>query len=96
MAAKAERGADLPQWFLDEPVPDDGTRFVVAAFWELTTERAIGMAMGQIPGSRIVEYAARKGLPEGMMALFTACVRACDDAYLEWVAKRRERQAKKA
>lgn len=81
----------LPQWFLDEPVADPGTRLVVDAFWELTTERAVGMALGQIPQSRIDDYGARLGLSRGMMALFTAAIRTCDDAYLSWAAKRRER-----
>lgn len=91
VTAKLERGAPLPQWYLDEPVASSGTRLILDAFWELTTERAVGMALGQIPQSRIDAYGARLGLSRGMMGLFSAAIRTCDDAYLGWAAKRRER-----
>lgn len=97
MAARLERDAraPLPQWFLDEPVPDDGTKLVVAAFWELSTERSIGWVPGQIPQSRIEAYGVKKGLPDAIMGLFSAAVRACDDSYLEWISKRRASSAEK-
>jgi hypothetical protein len=93
---KLARGAPPPQWWLDEPVPDDATRFIVEAFWILSTERHVGMALGHIPDSFLVAYAERKGVTPAMMVAFRAAIRAADACYLDWAARRRERAEKKA
>lgn len=90
VGAKAERGVALPEWYVREPIPSESTRFYIEAFWDLTTERAIGIVMGQIPSSRLRSYARRNGLQGGSMMLFRAVLRALDDAYLKHAAKRRK------
>lgn len=92
MAAKAERGAPLPEWYLEEPLAGDATRFVVAAFWELSTERYMGWVPGYIPQHRIDDYAERKGVLPGMMTVFTAAVRTCDEEYLSSLTRKRGRR----
>lgn len=87
---KAARGAPVPQWFMDEPIASDGMLILSEAFWELTTERQVGMALGEIPGSQIVAYAERKGVSAAMMGLFKDAIRAMDDTYLGWVEHRRQ------
>lgn len=69
-------------------MPSDATRFYLASFWELSTERQVGQVLGQIPETRVREHAARAGLSDGNMTLFRAVIRALDGAYLEWASKR--------
>jgi hypothetical protein len=53
------------------------------AFRELSTDRQIGMATGQIPSGAIDRYAMRHGLDDpDEFELFTQCVRAMDAVYL--------------
>lgn len=69
------------------------------AFWSLSTERQLGMAIGPIPVSKITEYAAKARLEFDTMDLFVAVLRAMDGAYLEWAMdeqkKARERASNK-
>jgi len=98
VASKAARDPNypVPAWYAAEPVPDEGTRMVVASFRDLSTERPIGLVPGYIPLSRIEDYAARRGVPACMMAIFTAAVRACDEEFLAWASRRRERASGKS
>jgi len=57
----------------------------LAAFWELGTERQIGMSIGPIPHSAIVAYADRRGWHDE--ALFLDCIRAMDGVFLDYMAK---------
>ena len=77
-------------------MPDEGTRVVVGAFWELSTERPIGWVPGYIPQSAITAWAVQHGLEDGMLGLFTAAVRSCDDEYLSWATRRRSASAPSA
>lgn len=52
------------------------------AFWELSTERQVGMSPGPIPGSAIRDYAASD---QGYnAACFSQIIRSMDDFYLSW------------
>ena len=54
------------------------------AFWELHTDRPIGMQVGSIPFTAILTYAQWSDITEaGEFDLFLACIRAMDRAYLE-------------
>lgn len=61
------------------------------AFWDLSTERQIGFALGPIPGSKLDAYGHSRGLDSDNMDLFRAVTRMLDDAYLKWA---QEQQAK--
>lgn len=86
--------APIPSWVLAEPIPDDFTRWIVAAFWALSTERHVGMALGHVPDSAVRAWAEREGVLPGNMALVSAVVRALDSEYLEHVQRRTERLTK--
>lgn len=51
-----------------------------SAFWELNTERQVGMSPGPIPGSAIREFAA---IEQGTnAATFSQIIRSMDEVYL--------------
>jgi hypothetical protein len=52
-----------------------------SAFWELSTERQIGMGMGPIPWSKIRSYFAEDGFCGGDLEWATALIRKMDNAY---------------
>lgn len=79
----AELGRDLPAGYLRRPeVEPEGIPYW-DAFWELSTDRQVGMGTGPIPFSALDRYADRFGLsaPDDFDR-FRAIVRAMDDAYL--------------
>ncbi len=75
-----------------------GEDFYLQAFWSLSTERQMGMAMGPIPQSAIIAYGLRAELDSDTMGLFEAVIRSLDAAYIDWALqeqkKARERAAK--
>lgn len=77
----------LPQWFLDQPVIPEGAEFFYNAFWDLSTERQIGMGLGPIPTSRIDERAREAGLDYDTALMFRQVIRAMDTAYLKEAQK---------
>lgn len=53
------------------------------AFWELSTERQLGMAVGPIPRSKIREYASNElGLQGDALDRAITIIRKADDAYV--------------
>jgi len=90
-----ERGLSPPAWFDDAPDILPGHEFFLKAFWELSTERQIGFAIGPIPVSRVRTYAAQNGLDEQSTELLVHVVRSMDGAYLKWVADERRKKAEK-
>jgi hypothetical protein len=64
-----------------------GTLEWLNAFWELSTDRQIGMGVGAIPASAITEWAARAGLDDIEAESFRSCIRAMDRAYLDFANK---------
>jgi len=52
----AERGREAPADFYDRPEIALHLAWLWDAFWELGTERQLGMTVGPIPGSKIREY----------------------------------------
>ena len=69
----------------EEPAPIPLQGFYLRVFWELSTERQLGMAMGPIPHSKIIEYGSRRGFGPGMMRLLEGAMRAMDRVYTTWV-----------
>jgi hypothetical protein len=78
----AERGREAPAAFYDRPEIEPHLTWLWNAFWELSTERQIGMAIGSIPVSKIREYLRDEMEltgPEYDRA--RAIIRRVDDAY---------------
>lgn len=62
-----------------------------SAFWDLNTDRPVGMGVGPIPFGAIDRYADRYGIADiDEFDAFRELIRAMDDAYLSWSAKRRK------
>lgn len=80
-AAHANGGREVPP-HLWPPEVMPGTQPWLDEFWELSTERQIGMAAGPIPRSAIAEAAER--YPPKERVIFKAVMRALDS---EWMGK---------
>lgn len=74
-----EKGRTIPER-LWPPDVWPGAELWLEAFWELGTERQIGMAVGPIPASAIRAYTA--GWPEDEAERFRLVIRRLDAAYL--------------
>jgi len=63
------------------------------SFWEVGTERSFGMAPGPIPRSAIVQYCEDEGIwdPSDRI-IFMRYIRAMDSAYLNALAKQRDKE----
>lgn len=55
----------------------------LAAFWDLHTDRQIGMAAGPIPGAAIDRWVAMGRVHPAEADHFRRCMRACDEAWRE-------------
>ena len=78
-----------------------GDEFYQEAFRELSTCRDVGMGLGEIPWTAIIEYAEKERLDDDGTLLLRKVMRGMDTAYLKWHAdeaekerKRRERESK--
>jgi len=89
-----ERGQPPPSWYEEEPACPPGLEVYMGAFWELSTERAIGFSVGQIPVSKIEEYGERRGYDPITLNIFKQMIRTMDAAYLTWLTNEREKKAK--
>lgn len=62
-------------------------------FWQLSTERQIGMGVGPIPFSAIARHV--QGWRYDDADMFAECIKAMDTAYLELAAKKPEERGQK-
>lgn len=63
------------------------------AFDDLKTERSIGMGLGAIPWSKIVQYGDRVGLDGPNTDNFVIIIKAMDTAYLTWHQKESDKKS---
>lgn len=85
------RNQKVPDWVGERPDLEPGDEFFLRAFWDLSTERAIGMSLGPIPTSRLDSYGHAKGLDSDTMELFRVVIRMLDDTYLKWATDQQKR-----
>lgn len=85
----------LPEWATAEfeVLPCD--EFYIQAFNDLSTCRNFGFGPGPIPWKDIVSYADRAGLDEDLVPGFVTIIRALDNAWLGWEAKKKEKPEEK-
>lgn len=76
-------GRKVPDAFKAQPRVRPHLLVVWDGFWELNTERQIGMVLGPIPGSAIRAYAHDAGLHGSAAETFRALIRALDADYLK-------------
>lgn len=87
----AERGRNAPDAFYDRSEVDPHLTWLWAAFWELGTERQLGMSVGPIPGSKIREYLRDEMELTGVeYDRAKAIIRKADDAYLGMLNRRKD------
>lgn len=94
IAVQVERGQEPPKWFDEEPSLAPGEDFYLRAFWDLDSERQVGMSLGRIPRSKAEDYAGGKGLDSAMMDVFWVVIQRMDAEYLEWVQKEQDKKSK--
>jgi hypothetical protein len=82
----------LPPTMQNKPELLAGLEFYWRAFWELSTDRDIGMAEGPIPWTAMNQYAARYDVQGDEFDRFVLLIKAMDSVYIE----RRSAQHKKA
>lgn len=83
-AARKKRRA-LPDWYLDEPEPVEGSGFFIDAFRDLSTCRL--NPDGPIPWSAVALYADKKELDPDVADLLWSVIRKMDQAERKWIAE---------
>lgn len=80
-----DEGKPIPPEAIEPPpsFDPDIDRWILCAFYDLSTCRAVGMATGPIPWTAIVAYADRAGLAGATAAAFVEVIRVMDQGYLE-------------
>lgn len=68
-----------------------GDEFYIKAFFDLSTERQLGMNVGPIPWSNILAYASYSGLEADMIDVFIYTIREMDAAYLNRIAEKQKK-----
>jgi hypothetical protein len=93
----AERGREAPEAFYERPEIAPHLALIWDAFWELGTERQLGMSVGPIPGSKIREYVRHElGLHGAEYDRATAIIRKADNAWLGMLNARKGDEPKLA
>jgi hypothetical protein len=85
--AAIEKGRPLPDWYLNKPFTDFQGNWYLNAFYELSTNRSLGMSIGPIPWTAITEYATYHGLSRLTTDIFHIIIRALDNAYCKKVSE---------
>lgn len=96
MEAGFEKGREPPPWYENEPYLAPGLSWYVKAFWDLDSERQLGMSLGRVPRSAARKYGSDAGLGEAMMDVFWRLIMALDSAYLKYVSDEQEKQSNRA
>jgi hypothetical protein len=93
----AERGREAPDAFYDRPEIASHLTLIWNAFWELGTERQLGMSVGPIPGSKIREYLRDEmDLYGAEYDRARAIIRKADEAWLDMLNARKGDEPKLA
>jgi len=75
------------------PPVTDADRWLLRAFWDLTSSRQYGQAIGGIPWRDIVAYGERSGLDGDVLSMFVRVIRSLDGEYLRWEAEEAKKRA---
>jgi hypothetical protein len=84
-------GQPIPERIANAPKLRQGLQLYMQAFFELDTERSIGMAVGRIPWTSIIDYAKAYEFSEEQTADFVYFIRAMDNAHLKHLDEKREK-----
>jgi hypothetical protein len=92
----AARGRKAPDWFTVNPQLMPGEDFFFQAFWDLNSDRNVGMSLGPIPWSSIQTYGLSKGLECDMIELLHVVIRSMDELFLRYMNEEQEKRSKAA
>lgn len=84
--------SQIPDQLLNEPMLHEGLDIYYSAFWELNTDRQVGMGLGPIPYSSIRNYCKDRGLGGDQSDNMMRLLRKMDSEFIKF----QEKQAKKA
>lgn len=73
----------VPEWFQTRPSPNAESLFWWEAFWELSSERPVGMGIAPIPGSAIRAFIRDHDLDEDMASMLLRLVRKLDGIFMK-------------
>ena len=88
--AQAEKfSMELPDKIKNKPKVPESLAFTWRAFWELSTDRTIGMVEGPLPWSSIDRYAKRYGITDlDDFDYFSILLKQMDATYMEFRGKK--------
>ena len=87
----AERGREAPDGFYERPMIASHLTLIWDAFWELGTERQLGMSTGPITGSKIRDYLRDEmDLTGAEYDRAKAIIRKADDVYCGMLNARKD------
>jgi len=86
-----DRGREAPAEYYERPEIEPHLNWLRSAFWELSTERQLGMTIGPIPGSKIREYLRDElDLYGAEYDRARAIIRKVDNAYMAMLTSRKD------
>lgn len=94
MARKA--GDPIPEALADKPELEAGLDFYWYAFWEMSSDRQIGMAEGPIPWSTMDRWSRRHDIVGDEFDRLLIMIKNMDGVYLKHRAKARTKSLSKA
>lgn len=80
----------LPARIQNAPELDDGLEFYLGAFFDLNSERSVGMDLGPIPWRAVHEYGQWLRLTDEELEDLHYHVKALDEAYIEHQREKRK------
>ena len=95
VALAQKTGGKLPEKIANKPTLRTGLDIYWRAFWECSTDRAIGMAEGPIPWTAINQWALRYGFFGEDFERLVYLLKAMDSVYLEERTKQHDKKMKK-
>lgn len=90
-----EKGRQPPDWFMQDLALGPMEEFYIREFFNLSTERQIGMSIGPIPFSKIEERGKKVGLEPDVQMVFEYVMRSMDSAYLEHITNENEKKLRR-
>jgi len=87
-----KHGMTMPEPWINPPVLQDQDQWYMDSFSELSTCRSFGFSTGPIPWTALNEYCELEEIEE--RDEFCLVMRSMDNAYLEYVKEKSEREAK--
>ena len=90
----SKRGRKAPAWFSADTQLLPTEQLYLKAFWDLNSDRSMGMSVGPIPWSSIQRYASHLGLEHGNIETLHVVIRSMDEVFLRFLDEERERKNK--